>query len=150
MNVKRKIYRVPSLIYWEQYGHGCYRSFFITFIANNFTLCLAFQCFQASSSSSTCSTLKQIFIACELAFSIIYISLFIKCYKKISSIPSVVYSLPVHSAITNKTLSNLTRSHQSWSISTMINNRSNINEKIRVVSSIYASYNSTQKVCPKL
>ncbi|CAF0825378.1 unnamed protein product [Rotaria sp. Silwood1] len=131
--------------------------FLITFIATNFTLCLGFQCFQTSSSShssSTYTTIKQVFIVCELVFSIIYtilsiiyIILFIKCYNKISRIHPIVHSLPVSSGISNKTLTNFSRSRQSGSVSTISNNRSNINEQVRLVSSTYA-YNGAQKVCP--
>ncbi|CAF0872366.1 unnamed protein product [Rotaria sordida] len=132
--------------------------FSIAFIATNFTLCFGYQCSQTSStsySSPTYTILKRAFISCELVFSIIYIMLsiiyvilFIKCYNKISSIHPIVHSLPVQSAISNKKLSNLSQSSQSWSLSPSSNNRSNINEPVRIISSTNILYNVAQKVCP--
>lgn len=133
--------------------------FLIAFIASNFTLCVASQCSQASStsfSSSNYLTLKQAFISTELVcsiiyiiLSIIYIILFIKCYKKIPPIHPIIRRLPTQSAMGSRQLSTLSQKSRSWSTLTGHHNRVNNNEHSRILSSSAStSYNGAQKVCP--
>jgi hypothetical protein len=132
--------------------------FLIAFISSNFTLCLGFQCSQSSStslSSSTYNTLKQAFIATEfvssilyIILSIIYIILFIKCYKKLPRIHPIVRLEVVQSAIDKRQLSNLTSTSLYWSNSTISYNRPDHNEQSLILSSSTISYNGAQKLCP--
>jgi hypothetical protein len=126
-------------------------SFLIAFLATNFTLCLAFQCSQNSStsfSSSTYIVLKQAFISCELVctiifliLSIIYIILFIKCYQKLPRNHSSIHPMD------NRQLSTLSKTSRPWSMSTISYNRSDIPKKNREIPSATLSYYSAQKVC---
>jgi hypothetical protein len=124
--------------------------FLIIFIASSFTLCLGFQCYQNSStrfSSSDYISLKRAFISCELACSfiyiilaLIYIILFIKCYKKLPRNNSIIR--PV--SIQRKQLSTLSRKSRPWSLLVSSHKRSAINKRTRVL----PSHIGAQKVCP--
>jgi len=158
--------------------------FLMAFIVSNYTLCFGFQCSQSAStyfSSSTYNSLKQAFISCELACSIIYILLsiiyiivFIKCYKQIPRIhPKVRASSSVRSTVTghrqsstlsrisghrqssnlsrisgHRQSSNLSRISRHESMSTISYNRSDITEKQRILSTSTTSQSLAQKVCP--
>lgn len=132
--------------------------FLITFIVTNYTICFGFQCSQPTStsfSSSTYRSLKQAFIGCELAASIvyvilavIYIILFIKCYNKVSKIHRNVRSVSIRTSLGHSALSSLSRSHKKRSISIASSNRINPNERTTTTVSTTIQYNGAEKVCP--
>jgi ribosomal protein S27AE len=142
--------------------------FLIAFIASNFTLCLGFQCSQASTtfastsntayftfSSSTYTLLKQVFIICELVcavifiiFSIIYIILFVKCSKKLPRIHPVVPPAPVKSAANNRLTSSLTQSSRPLSMSQRSHIPSAATQQTRMTPLSAESYHTAEKICP--
>jgi hypothetical protein len=133
--------------------------FLMAFIATNFTLCIGFQCSQNSStpySTSAYASLKQAFISCELACSIVYITLsimyiilFIKCFKKLPRVHPLVVGVPRENTIVNRQVSSfLSRTSQHWSMSSTSYNRSDATDRINILSSSTLSYYSAQKICP--
>jgi hypothetical protein len=105
--------------------------FLIIFIASSFTLCLGFQCYQNSSTR---------FSSSDYILALIYIILFIKCYKKLPRNNSIIR--PV--SIQRKQLSTLSRKSRPWSLLVSSHKRSAINKRTRVL----PSHIGAQKVCP--
>ena len=124
--------------------------FLMTFIVTNFTLCLGFQCSQNTSttySTSVYLALKQAFISCELACSIIYLVLsilyiifFVKCYQQIPRIHPMIRPLPPQSALGKRQLSTLSRTSRPCSTLSSLKTI----EQTRILS----SSSLAQKVCP--
>ena len=140
--------------------------FLIAFIATDFTLCLGIQCSQPSStifSSSDYFKLKQAFISCELACSILFIILsifyifyFIKCYKKLPRIHPIVRPerTVTQSTLGLPQLSTMSKVSRPWSLSTRTNthhhSRVATTEHIRISSTATttAIQSTAEKICP--
>jgi hypothetical protein len=131
--------------------------FLMAFIATSFTLCISFQCSRNPSttySSSTYTTLKQAFISTELACSIVYITLsvmyiivFIKCYKKLPRVHPLVLGVTRENNMMKRQVSAIFRtSRHLAAVSSTSYSRSLINAGTRMLSAF--SYYRAQKVCP--
>lgn len=128
--------------------------FLIAFIATGFTLCLGIQCSQSSStsfSSSDYSALKKAFIStefvCSIGYvvcSIIYIVLFVKCYKKLPRIHPLVRREPSRISIEKRKFSTVSTKSRPLSVSVVSSNNQLINsEHIRLTSSTTVATGTT-------
>jgi hypothetical protein len=133
--------------------------FLMAFIATNFKLCIGFQCYQKSSTSYSNSTyfiLKQAFISTELACSVVhitltimYIILFVKCFKQLPRVHPLVVGLPRESTMITRQASVMSRTSRHLSaVSRTSHPPSVVSARTRVSALSARSYYGAQKICP--